>query len=120
MLNRLDIDDLCSFFRFEIIFEEDDGFVIVASEDQTLDFFQDKLRDFEGSIDGSAGIARIHELSTDITQEDRLKRILSEQLFLELPQLDTDAGTCLPGQTGILIECEIGLCCGDGNGIATA
>ena len=28
--------------------------------------------------------------------------------------------TSLPGQTGILIECEIGLCCGDGNGIATA
>ena len=28
--------------------------------------------------------------------------------------------TCLPGQTGILMECEIGLCCVDGNGIATA
>jgi len=88
--NTLDIDDLRSFFRFEII-SEDDGFVIVASEDQTLDFFQDKLRDFVGSIDGSAGIARIHELSTDTTQEDRLKRILSEQLFLELLQVSTNA-----------------------------
>ena len=29
-------------------------------------------------------------------------------------------GTCLPGQTGILIGCEIGLCCGDGDRIATA
>ena len=27
--------------------------------------------------------------------------------------------TCLPGQTGILIAGKIGLCCGDGNGIAT-
>jgi len=89
--NTLDIDDLRSFFRFEIISEEDDGFVIVASEDKTLDFFQDKLRDFVGSIDGSAGIARIHELSTDTTQEDRLKRILSEQLFLELLQVSTNA-----------------------------
>jgi hypothetical protein len=86
----LDIDDLRNFFGFEIISEEDDGFVIVASEDKTLGFFQEKLRDFVESIDGSAGIAKIHELSQDLTQEERLKRILSDRLFLELPQLDTD------------------------------
>lgn len=67
--NTLDIDDLQSSFGFEIISEEDDGFVIVASEDQTLGFFQENFRDFVGSIEGSAGIARIHELSTDVTQE---------------------------------------------------
>jgi hypothetical protein len=88
--DMLDIDDLRNFFGFEIISEEDDGFVIVASEDKTLGFFQEKLRDFVESIDGSAGIAKIHELSQDLTQEERLKRILSDRLFLELPQLDTD------------------------------
>ena len=30
-----------------------------------------------------------------------------------------ERSTCLPGQTGILVAGENGLCCGDGNGIAT-
>jgi hypothetical protein len=47
--------------------------------------------DFIGSIKGSAGIAKIYELCEDLTSEERLKRILTERLFAELPQLDTDA-----------------------------
>jgi hypothetical protein len=101
--DMLDIDDLRNFFGFEIISEEDDGFVIVASEDKTLGFFQEKLRDFVESIDGSAGIAKIHELSQDLTQEERLKRILSDRLFLELPQLDTDTEYIVDAR-------EIGFC----------
>lgn len=87
----LDIDDLRHYFGFEIISEQDDGFVIVASEDESLAYFQQKLTDFIGSIEGSAGIAKIHELREDLTSEERLKRILTERLFAELPQLDTDA-----------------------------
>jgi hypothetical protein len=86
----LDIDDLRHFFGFEIIAEQDDGFVIVASEDATLKYFQQKLNDFVGGIEGSAGIAKIHALQEDLTQEERLKRILTEKLYAELPQLDTD------------------------------
>ncbi len=87
----LDIDDLRNYFGFEIISEQDDGFVIVASEDESLAYFQKKLNDFIGDIRGSAGIAKIHELRQDLTQEERLRRILTERLFAELPQLDTDA-----------------------------
>ncbi len=90
----LDIDDLRHHFGFEIISEQDDGFVIVASEDESLAYFQEKLNDFIGSIEesvkGSAGIAKIHELRQDLTQEERLQRILTERLFAELPLLDTD------------------------------
>ncbi|MGV2340082.1 MAG UNVERIFIED_CONTAM: hypothetical protein LVR18_40850 [Planctomycetaceae bacterium] len=87
----LDIDDLRHYFGFEIISEQDDGFVIVASEDESLAYFQQKLNDFIGSVEGSAGIAKIHELRQDLTQEERLQRILTERLFAELPVLDTDA-----------------------------
>src|SRR5579872_1665451 len=69
----LDIDDLRHYFGFEIIYEQDDGFVIVASEDESLAYFQQKLNDFIGSIEGSAGIAKIHELREDLTSEERLK-----------------------------------------------
>lgn len=87
----LDIDDLRHHFGFEIISEQDDGFVIVASEDESLAYFQQKLNDFIGGIEGSAGIAKIHELRQDLTQEERLQRILTARLFAELPSLDTDA-----------------------------
>lgn len=87
----LDIDDLRHYFGFEIISEQDDGFVIVASEDESLAYFQEKLNDFIGTVEGSAGIAKIHELREDLTSEERLKRILTERLFAELPLLDTDA-----------------------------
>jgi hypothetical protein len=87
----LDIDDLRHHFGFEIVSEQDDGFVIVASADESLLDFQHKLTDFVGNIEGSAGIAKVHELREDLTSTERLKRILSETLFAELPQLDTDA-----------------------------
>jgi hypothetical protein len=98
----LDIDDLRHHFGFEIISEQDDGFVIVASEDESLAYFQQKLNDFIGSVEGSAGIAKIHELRQDLTQEERLSRILTERLFAELPLLDTDA----PYLVDVSISCQ--------------
>lgn len=98
----LDIDDLRHYFGFEIISEQDDGFVIVASEDGSLAYFQEKLDDFIGSVEGSAGIAKIHELREDLTSEERLRRILTERLFAELPQLDTNA----PYLMDVSISCQ--------------
>ena len=86
--------------------EQDDGFVIVASEDESLAYFQQKLTEFIGTvggpIKGSAGIAKIHELREDLTSEERLQRILTERLFAELPQLDTDA----PYVVDVSISCQ--------------
>ena len=88
--SSLDLDDLRRYFAFEIISEQEDGFVIVASEDISLASFQQKLDDFVSSIEGSANIARIHELREDPTQEERLRRILTETLFAEWPTLGAD------------------------------
>jgi hypothetical protein len=98
----LDIDDLRHYFGFEIISEQDDGFVIVASEDESLAYFRQRLNEFVDSIKGSGGIAKIHALRQDLTQEERLRRILTERLFAELPLLDTDA----PYIVDVSISCQ--------------
>jgi hypothetical protein len=86
----LDIDLLRHTFQFEIVSEETDGFVIVASDDISLAQFQKKLIDFVGSIEGSSNVAKILDLREDATQEDRLKLVLSELLFAEWPTIQDD------------------------------
>jgi hypothetical protein len=87
----LDLDDLRHFFEFEVVSEQEDGFVIVASDDVSLAEFQAKLTAFVGNIEGSANVARIHELRDDPNQEERLRRILSDTLFLEWPAIADDS-----------------------------
>ncbi|WP_246145843.1 S8 family peptidase [Rubripirellula lacrimiformis] len=84
-----DIDTLRRQFSFEIISEHDDGFVIVVSKDMNLRLIQDKLDEFE-QVTGSTSIAQIHELVNDESQEERLKRILTEQLFREWSTISDD------------------------------
>lgn len=86
----LDIDALRQVFQFEIVSEELDGFVIVASDDLSLSQFQQKLTDFVASVEGSANVAKILDLREDATQEDRLKLVLSETLFEEWPRIADD------------------------------
>ena len=45
----LDLDDLRRQFHFEIVSEQEDGFVIAASEDVDLAILRQKLTDFVGS-----------------------------------------------------------------------
>jgi hypothetical protein len=91
LLLRIDpsfeLDDLRRQFNFEIVSEQEDGFVIVASEDIDLADFQQKLTDFVRSITGSANVARIHELREDLTQEERLRLILTDTLLHEWPSI---------------------------------
>lgn len=101
----LDIDKLRHYFNFEIVSEEDGGFVIVASSD--ID-----LLEFLKAIDGfaeaakprtrTATIASVHRLDDDVNQAQRLKMILSEYLqsiwgtLDSVPSLTVDIGvTCL-------------------------
>lgn len=87
----LDLDDLRKQFEFEIVCEQEDGFVIVASEDIDLALFQQKLTNFIGSVTGSANVAKIHELREDLTQEERLRFVLTDVLFQEWPSMADDA-----------------------------
>lgn len=77
----LDLDALRDKFEFEIVAEQEDGYVIVASEDIELASFRAMAQGFAVSVRGSATIAQVHTLFDDPNQTDRLGRILSEHLM---------------------------------------
>lgn len=88
----LDIDKLRHHFNFEIVSEEEGGFVIVASSDIDLSEFLDAIDGFaEGTKprSGTATIASVHRLDDDLNQTQRLKLILSEYLQSIWGELDS-------------------------------
>jgi len=85
---RLDLDVLREKFEFEIVAEQEEGYVIVAAEDIELTPFIQMVNEFAVEIHGSARIAEIHRLFDD--PADRLRRILSDRL-LEIWPTITDA-----------------------------
>jgi hypothetical protein len=86
----LDLDILRDKFGFEIVSEQEDGYVIVASEDLLLGDLLKMIKDFATDTRGSATIASIHKLFDDPTQEERLKRLLSESLYESWPTITDD------------------------------
>lgn len=83
----LDLDVLREKFDFEIIAEQEEGYVIVAAHDIELTAFQAMVREFEVAVHGSARIAQVHSLFDDPAQTDRLQRLLSEELFIKWPAI---------------------------------
>lgn len=77
----LDLDALRDKFQFEIVAEQEEGYVIVASEDIQLAAFRAMVRGFAVTVRGSATIAEVHTLFDDPDQTNRLGRILSEHLM---------------------------------------
>ncbi len=77
----LDLDKLRSKFQFEIVAEQEEGYVIVASEDIEIAAFRNMVQGFANTLHGSATIAEIHAIFDDPNQIDRLGRILSDQLM---------------------------------------
>lgn len=77
----LDLDALREKFSFEIVAEQEEGYVIVASEDLQIAPFRAMLQGFAVKVHGSATIAMVHKLFDDPNQTDRLGRILSEHLM---------------------------------------
>ena len=79
----LDIDKLRHHFNFEIVSEEEGGFVIVASNEIDLTEFLDAIDGFSEGIKprmGTATLASVHRLDDDLNQTQRLKLILSEYI----------------------------------------
>lgn len=83
----LDLDALREKFAFEIVAEQEEGYVIVASEDIAVAPFLAMLDGFAVAVHGSATIAQVHRLFDDPTQADRLGRILSDRLLAEWPAI---------------------------------
>ena len=86
----LDLDILREKFSFEIVSEQEDGYVIVASKDLHLSELLKMINAFAADTYGSATIASIHKLFDDPTQEERLKRLLSESLYQAWPTMQDD------------------------------
>ena len=84
----LDLDLLREKFDFEIVAEQEEGYVIVASEDIQLTPFLEMANGFAVQVHGSATIASAHRLFDDPDQTDRLRRILSDRLVAEWPRLN--------------------------------
>jgi len=91
LLLQIDPDLDLTFLRervsFEIVAEQPDGYVIVATEDIDLVYFQRLLRDFASTTTGSANVAKIQQLTGPEDQDARLRRILSEALYQLWPTL---------------------------------
>jgi hypothetical protein len=86
----LDLDALREKFAFEIVSEQEEGYVIVASEDIQIVPFRAMLQGFAVKVHGSATIAQVHKLFDDPNQTDRLGRILSENLMNTWGSIDDD------------------------------
>lgn len=86
----LDLDALREKFAFEIVAEQEEGYVIVASEDIQIAPFRAMLQGFAVTMHGSATIAQVHKLFDDPNQTDRLRRILSEHLMNIWGSIDDD------------------------------
>jgi len=86
----LELDALRDKFAFEIVAEQEEGYVIVASEDIDLAAFVEMVNEFAVQIHGSATIAQVHRLFDDPNQTDRLRRVLSDRLFEEWPRVADD------------------------------
>lgn len=84
---NLDLDVLRDKFDFEIVAEQEEGFVLVASEDIDLTAFTQMVTNFSVAVHGSATIASVHRLYDDPNQADRVQRILSDGLLPLWPNL---------------------------------
>lgn len=87
---NLDLDVLRDKFDFEIVAEQEEGFVLVASEDIDLTAFTQMVTNFSVSVHGSATIASVHKLYDDPNQSDRVQRILSDGLLPLWPNIPED------------------------------
>ena len=88
----LDIDELRHYFDLEIVAEEEEGFVLVASHDLDLARFSEMVDGYSVALRGSATLAQVMHIFDDGTQQDRLRLVLSEDLFARWASIvDTDA-----------------------------
>jgi len=97
----LDIDELTGKLGFEIVSEEKDGYVMVASRDIQLQALLQKLDEFSKDVRGSGVVASVHEIDSDPSQDARLRRVLSEDLYAAWTTLDENQE----------YVCDVGISC---------
>lgn len=73
---------------FEVVCDLDEGFIVVSSEQTNLADFLQKVDGFVDNVRGTGNVAKVYSLHTD---DDRLKRILSQELYNQWSTLDSGA-----------------------------
>lgn len=96
---KTDLDFLRSAFDFEIISEEDGGYVLAATRDTDLAQLKEKLDLFERSQRGGNSAARLYELLDLETSEQRLSRVLTPELL--------DLWPTLPDNITLLVDISV-------------
>jgi hypothetical protein len=98
----IDLDFLRTAFKFEVIAESDEGFVLVASEDIELTEFIGKAQAFANSERGSGAAAKVYGLVEDgDDRQARLRRLLSEGLYVDWPTF----------QDGDIVTVDLSIAC---------
>lgn len=85
LLLRLEKD-----FGVTVVAQFERGFLMVASQDVSLSDFQRLTTEFENEIHGSASVASILEVYDDGHSNDRLDRILADELRAIWPLVDAN------------------------------
>lgn len=83
LLYRLEQD-----FGVTIVAQFEEGFLMVASDDIALAAFQQLCTEFEKEVHGATAMASILEVYDDGKSQDRLKRIVSPELYAIWPLVD--------------------------------
>lgn len=72
---------------FEIVCDLAEGFIVVSSEQTDLSDFLMKVEGFVSNTHGTGNVAKVYALHTD---DDRLKRVLSDDLYDQWAMLGND------------------------------
>ena len=95
------LDYLKTAFNFEIVSENDDGFVIVCSEDVDLNLLEKKAKEFSKGSYGSGAVGKIYKLFSSEHTELRLRNVLTKPLLEEWGNIEDEKSY----QVEISIEC---------------
>lgn len=75
-----DLDFLRSAFQFEIVSQQEDGFVLVSSTDVTSLKLEEALDRFNKLERGGGTVARLYDIVADIELEERFQRVVDSSL----------------------------------------
>lgn len=86
---RFDLEDVRRLLNFEVVSEEEDGFVIVATEDLDLRRVREVIEKFGKQESGGGAAAKIYEIS-ESSGQSRLEHIVSKSLQQRWGQIADD------------------------------
>ncbi len=86
-----DVEFLRSAFGFEIISEEEHGYVLVSAEDLDFEDFNETLQKFLDDRHGGGSAAKLYEILDLESSDQRINRVLGDSLRERWPQIADDS-----------------------------